>query len=237
MKRGKKYADAKVKVDNIRPTPVNDAVKLAKDLSFAKFDESVELHFSTTADPRHADQQMREIAELPHGTGAQVRVMVFAEGAAARTAEEAGADFVADGETIKRIEGGWSDFDVSIATPDQMGKIGRLGRYLGRKGLMPNPRTGTVVQAQDIPRAIASAKKGRAEVRLDRTANIHARIGKVSFSEDQLMENLASVYRTVANGKPSGVKGQFVTTATVTTTMGPGIRMDLGSLEALVNQD
>ena len=237
MKRGKKYADAKVKVDNTRPTPVNDAVKLAKDLSFAKFDESVELHFSTTADPRHADQQMREIAELPHGTGAQVRVMVFAEGDAARTAEEAGADFIADGDIIKRIVGGWSDFDVSIATPDQMGKIGRLGRYLGRKGLMPNPRTGTVVQAQDIPRAIASAKKGRAEVRLDRTANIHARIGKVSFSEDQLMENLASVYRTVANGKPSGVKGQFLTTATVTTTMGPGIRMDLGSLEALANQD
>ena len=237
MKRGKKYADAKVKVDNTRPTPVNDAVKLAKDLSFAKFDESVELHFSTTADPRHADQQMREIAELPHGTGAQVRVMVFAEGDAARTAEEAGADFIADGDIIKRIVGGWSDFDVSIATPDQMGKIGRLGRYLGRKGLMPNPRTGTVVQAQDIPRAISSAKKGRAEVRLDRTANIHARIGKVSFSEDQLMENLASVYRTVANGKPSGVKGQFLTTATVTTTMGPGIRMDLGSLEALANQD
>ncbi len=237
MKRGKKYADAKVKVDNTRPTPVNDAVKLAKDLSFAKFDESVELHFSTTADPRHADQQMREIAELPHGTGAQVRVMVFAEGDAARTAEEAGADFIADGDIIKRIVGGWSDFDVSIATPDQMGKIGRLGRYLGRKGLMPNPRTGTVVQAQDIPRAIASAKKGRAEVRLDRTANIHTRIGKVSFSDDQLIENLASVYRTVANGKPSGVKGQFLTTATVTTTMGPGIRMDLGSLEALANQD
>ena len=188
MKRGKKYADAKVKVDNTRPTPVNDAVKLAKDLSFAKFDESVELHFSTTADPRHADQQMREIAELPHGTGAQVRVMVFAEGDAARTAEEAGADFIADGDIIKRIVGGWSDFDVSIATPDQMGKIGRLGRYLGRKGLMPNPRTGTVVQAQDIPRAIASAKKGRAEVRLDRTANIHTRIGKVSFSDDQLIE-------------------------------------------------
>ena len=237
MKRGKKYADAKVKVDNTRPTPVTNAVKLAKELSFAKFDESVELHFSTSADPRHADQQMREIAELPHGTGARVRVMVFAEGDAARTAEEAGADFIADDEIIKRIQGGWSDFDVSIATPDQMGKIGRLGRYLGRKGLMPNPRTGTVVQPRDIPRAIESAKKGRAEVRLDRTANIHARIGKVSFSEDQLMENLASVYRTVANGKPSGVKGQFVTTATVTTTMGPGIRMDLGSLEALANQD
>ena len=237
MKRGKKYADAKVKVDNTRPTPVTNAVKLAKELSFAKFDESVELHFSTSADPRHADQQMREIAELPHGTGARVRVMVFAEGDAARTAEEAGADFIADDEIIKRIQGGWSDFDVSIATPDQMGKIGRLGRYLGRKGLMPNPRTGTVVQPRDIPRAIESAKKGRAEVRLDRTANIHARIGKVSFSEDQLMENLASVYRTVANGKPSGVKGQFVTTATVTTTMGPGIRMDLGSLEALTNQD
>ena len=237
MKRGKKYAEAKVKVDNTRPTPVNDAVKMAKELSFAKFDESVELHFATSADPRHADQQMREVAELPHGTGAQVRVMVFAEGDAARTAEEAGADFIADNEIIKRIEGGWSDFDVSIATPDQMGKIGRLGRYLGRKGLMPNPRTGTVVQAQDIPKAIESSKKGRAEVRLDRTANIHARIGKVSFTEEQLMENLASVYRTVRNAKPSGVKGQFVTTATVTTTMGPGIRMDLASLDDLANQD
>ncbi len=237
MKRGRKYAEARSKVDNTRPTPAAEALKLAKEISFAGFDEAVELHIATGADPRHADQQMREIAELPHGTGKRVRILAFAEGDAARTAREAGADYIADPEIVKRIEGGWSDFDVSIATPDQMPKIGRLGRYLGRKGLMPNPRSGTVVQPQDIPRAIESAKRGRTEVRLDRTANIHTRIGRVSFSEEQLTENLASVYRTVSRGKPSGVKGQFVKTATVTTSMGPGIRVDLASLEALASED
>ena len=237
MKRSRKYLEARSKIDNTRPTPADEAVRLAREICFAGFDEAVEVHISTNADPRHADQQMREVAELPHGTGKRVRVLAFAQGDAARVAEGAGADYIADEEIVKRIEGGWSDFEVSIATPDQMGKIGRLGRYLGRKGLMPNPRTGTVVQPQDIPRAIESAKKGRVEVRLDRTANIHARIGRVSFSDEQLVENLTSVYRTVSRGKPRGVKGQFVKTVTVTTTMGPGIRLDLGSLETLANQD
>ena len=180
---------------------------------------------------------MREVAELPHGTGAQVRVMVFAEGDAARTAEEAGADFIADDEIIKRIEGGWSDFDVSIATPTRWERSAGWAAISVVRASCPTPAPALWLQAQDIPRAIESSKKGRAEVRLDRTANIHARIGKVSFTEDQLIENLASVYRTVRNGKPSGVKGQFVTTATLTTTMGPGIRMDLGSLDDLANQD
>jgi len=173
-KHGKRYNAAAAAVGLETHSPEN-AVALAKEFSTAKFDEAVELHVATSADPRHADQQIREIAELPHGTGKDVRVFVFAEGGAAQEAQAAGADYVSDEDLIKRIEGGWSDFDVAIATPDQMGKIGRLGRYLGRKGLMPNPRTGTVVQPDNIKTAIESAKKGRAEIRLDRGANIHIR--------------------------------------------------------------
>ncbi|MBM3957567.1 MAG: 50S ribosomal protein L1 [Gemmatimonadetes bacterium] len=231
-KHGKKHRAAVAEAGSGVRRP-GEAVALAKKVAHAAFDEAVELHVLTAADPRHADQQIREVASLPHGTGKRVRVMVFAEGEAASLAEQAGADYVANEDLIKRIEGGWADFDISIATPDQMGKIGRLGRYLGRKGLMPNPRTGTVVQPEDIGRAIEGAKKGRTEIRMDRTGIIHTRIGTVSFEEGQLLENLASVVGTILRARPSGIKGQFIRSATISTTMGPSIKLDLSSLQEL----
>ena len=191
------------------------------------------MHLLMSADPRHAEQQIREVASLPHGTGKETRVLAFAEGEAAAAAREAGADMVVDDEIIKKIENGWAEFEVAIATPDQMGKIGRLGRFLGRKGLMPNPRTGTVVQSGDIGRAIEEAKKGRVELRMDRSAIIHASIGKVSFDEQQLVENLAAIVSTVARAKPQAVKGQFIMSATLSTTMGPGLKLDLSALRQL----
>jgi large subunit ribosomal protein L1 len=229
---GKKYRAAREQVP-LEPQGPREAVALAKKVSFTKFPEAVEINLATSADPRHADQQIREVANLPHGTGKPVRVFVFAEGEAARQAQEAGADYIVDEALTKKIEEGWSDFEISVATPDQMGKIARLGRFLGRKGLMPNPRTGTVVQAGDIRRAIETVKKGRAEIRMDKTANVHVRIGTVKFTEDQLVDNLASVYATITQAKPAGIKGQFVKTATLTTTMGPGIKLDLVKLEEL----
>lgn len=231
-KRGKKYREALKAIGDGLRTP-REAVALTKQAAFANFDESVELHVRTSADPRHADQQLREVTTLPHGTGRQVRVLVFAEGEAAEIARSAGADILADDGVIQQIESGWADFEVAIATPDQMGKIGRLGRYLGRKGLMPNPRTGTVVQAQDIPRTIEEARKGRVELRMDRTAVIHAAIGKVSFEEQQLLENLATVVSTVVKARPSAVKGQFIRSAALTSTMGPGVDLDVSELQSL----
>ena len=225
-KHGKKYLAALERTSDVPRSSV-DAVALVKSLAPAKFDETVELHVSTGADPRHAEQQIREVAPLPHGTGNETRVMVFAEGETARAAEAAGADFVADDEIIAKIEGGWTDCDVSIATPDQMGKIGRLGRFLGRKGLMPNPRTGTVVQPDNVVDAIEEMKKGRTEIRMDRDAIIHVRVGKVSFSEEQLLENLESVVDTIVRAKPSGLKGQLVKSATLTSTMGPPVKLEI----------
>lgn len=225
-KHGKKYLAAAAKTSDV-PRSAEDAVALVKSLAPANFDETVELHVSTGADPRHAEQQIREVAPLPHGTGNVTRVMVFAEGEAARAAEAAGADYIADDEIIKKIEGGWTDFDVSIATPDQMGKIGRLGRFLGRKGLMPNPRTGTVVQAEDVADAIDKVKKGRTEIRMDRDAIIHVRVGKVSFSEEQLLENLESVVSTIVRAKPSALKGNLIKSATLTSTMGPPVKLEI----------
>ncbi|MBI2965327.1 MAG: 50S ribosomal protein L1 [Chloroflexi bacterium] len=229
---GKKYIAAAKAVGEGFKKP-DEAISAAKKVAYAKFDETVELHILTTADPRHADQQLREVATLPHGTGKKVRVMVFAEGDGARSARDSGADYVIDEATTKRIEEGWSDFEVAIATPDMMGKIGRLGRFLGRKGLMPNPRTGTVVQAQDLPRAIADAKKGRVELKMDKTAIIHAPIGKLSFEERALLENLTSIISTINRAKPAGIKGAFMKSATLTTTMGPGIKLDLPALQTL----
>ena len=230
-KHGKRYRAAADEIGLDLHGPA-EAAKLAKQHATAKFDEAVELHIATSADPRHADQQIREIAELPHGTGKQVRILVFAEGDAAEAAKEAGADFIADEEIIKRIEGGWADFDTAIATTDQMPKIGRLGRYLGRRGLMPNPRTGTVVPADQVADAVGASKKGRSEVRMDKQAIIHTRIGVASFSEEQIIDNMTSVYSTVLGAKPEGVKGPLVRSATLTTTMGPGIRLELSELEA-----
>jgi len=207
-----------------------EALDLLKQISTAKFDETVEVHLRTNADTRHADQLVRGVALLPHGLGKTVRVLVFANGEAATIAKDAGADFVGDDDLIKTIENGWAEFDVGLAVPDMMSKIGRLGRVLGRRGLMPTPRTGTMVQAQDLPRAIDEAKKGRVEYRTDRTALIHAPVGKVSFSSEHLLENIASLVDAVVKSTPSGVKGSFIRTAFLTSTMGPSIKLDVNSL-------
>ncbi len=232
-KHGKGYNGAVALVDQQQDYQPEEAIALAKQMARAKFDETVELHLRTGADPRHADQLLRGVTLLPHGLGKTVRVLVFAQGDAARAAEEAGAEYVGLDDLIERIEGGWVDFDTSIATPDMMGKIGRLGRMLGRRGLMPNPRTGTVVQPQDIPRAVSDAKKGRVEYRMDRTAIIHVPIGKASFQDQALLENMASLVDVVVRARPSGVKGQFIQSAYLTTTMGPSVRLDLSSMLAL----
>ena len=220
-------------VDPEREYAPGEAVELAKRTATAGFDETVELHLRTGADPRHADQMVRGVVVLPHGVGKQVRVLVFAQGEAVGIAERAGADFVGSDDLVKRIEGGWTDFDVSIATPDMMSRVGRLGRILGRRGLMPNPRTGTVVQAEDVPRVVEEAKKGRVEFRIDRTSLIHAPIGRASFEEALLMENLTTLMDNVVRARPSGVKGQFIRSAHLTTSMGPSIRMNVADATAL----
>jgi large subunit ribosomal protein L1 len=207
-----------------------EAVGLAKKVAFAGFDETVELHLRMGVDPRSADQQVRGIALMPNGLGKKVRIAVFAQGEAARAAEAAGADYVGSDDLIKKIEDGWLDFDVSIATPDMMGKVGKLGKILGRKGLMPNPKSGTVVAAEDVGRGITEARKGRVEFRLDRTAIIHVPIGKVSFDEAQLLENLTALVEAINKAKPGGAKGQYIKSAFLTTTMGPGIKLDLKPL-------
>jgi large subunit ribosomal protein L1 len=226
MKRGKKYLEAAKRVDADRLYAPQEAIKLAKDASFTKFDETVELHMRTGLDPRHADQQIRGTALLPHGLGKTVRVLVFAEGEGARLATEAGADEVGGDELIKKVEGGYTGFDVALAQRDLMGKVGRLGRVLGPKGLMPNPRSGTVVEAADMAKAVNDARQGRVEFRLDRTAIIHVPIGKVSFDEPALHENMAMLVSEIVKARPSGGKGVFIKTITMTTTMGPGIRLD-----------
>ena len=232
-KRGKRHSNAAATIEKDFEYQPEEAVALAKNGATAKFDETVELHLRTGADPRHADQMVRGVALLPHGVGKVVRVTVFTQGEAVAIAEEAGADFVGSDEIIKRVEDGWVDFDVSIATPDMMGRIGRLGRYLGRRGLMPNPRTGTVVAPEELPRAIREAKLGRVEYRVDRTSLIHVPIGKASFKVEQLMENLTSLMDNIVRARPSGVKGQYIKTAYLTTTMGPSVKMDIATTTAL----
>jgi large subunit ribosomal protein L1 len=180
-------------------------------------------------DPRNAQQQVRGIAILPHGLGKKVRVLVFAEGEAEKIAEGAGADYIGSDDLIKKIEGGWVDFDTAIAIPEIMGKVGKLGKILGRKGLMPNPKSGTVAPMNDLPRVIEDARKGRVEYKLDRTAIIHVPLGKVSFDDKMLMDNLTAVMEAVVKAKPSGAKGQYVKSAYITTTMGPGIKLDLST--------
>ena len=232
-KRGKRYRAASALIEEGKGYEPEEAVAIAKQTATAKFDETVELHLRTGADPRHADQMVRGVVNLPHGVGKQVRVVAFVQGEVESVAEGAGADYVGNDDLIKKIEGGWTDFDVSIATPDMMGKVGRLGRILGRRGLMPNPRTGTVVQPEDVPRAINEAKMGRVEYRLDRTALIHVPIGKTGFDESQLLENLTALMDTIVRARPSGVKGQYIRSAFLTTTMGPSIGLDIASTTAL----
>jgi large subunit ribosomal protein L1 len=226
-KHGKKYQEAVKQIEPGKFYEPREAIEVAKKISYARFDEAVELHLSMGVDPKNASQQVRGVALLPHGLGKTVRILVFAQGEAVRAAEEAGADFVGGDELVKKIEEGWLDFDVALATPDMMGKVGRLGKILGRRGLMPNPKSGTVVAAADLKRVIGEARKGRVEFKLDRTAIIHVPLGKVSFESDRLLDNLTAVIEAVVKARPSGVKGQYVKSATLTTTMGPGISLDL----------
>ncbi len=228
-KHGKKYTAAAAKVDIDKVYSAKEAVTLAKETSFTKFDATIEVHLRTTLDSRQADQQLRDVVVLPNGLGKTVRVLVFAQGEGAAAARAAGADMVADDdESMKKLEGGALDYDVAIATPDAMGKVGRLGRVLGPRGLMPNPKAGTVVAAQDMDRAIKEAKAGRVEYRLDKTNNIHVSIGKASFSADKLFENYVALMDAINKSRPSGAKGNFVKRITITSTMGPGVKADPG---------
>jgi large subunit ribosomal protein L1 len=231
--RGKKYLAALEKIDRSRLYEPKEAIALLKQIAYANFDETVELHIRTGLDTRHAEQQLRGTITLPHGLGKTQRVLVFAEGEAARIASEAGADYVGGDDLIKRIEGGWLDFDVALATKEMMGKVGRLGRILGPRGLMPNPRTNTVVEAQDLPKVIREAKQGRVEFRTDRTNLVHVPIGKVSFDEQALLENLSALIAAIQRAKPPGAKGQYIRSLTLTTTMGPGIKLDVQSTLSL----
>jgi len=232
-KHGKKYQEASKLVDKSKAYSPEEAIELAKKASYAKFDETVELHLKMGVDPRSADQQVRGVVVLPNGLGKKTRVLVFTQGEGVKRAEEAGADYAGSDELIKKIEEGWLEFDVSIATPDMMPKVAKLGRILGRRGLMPNPKSGTVVPAQDLPRVISEARKGRTEFRLDKTAIIHMPIGKISFDQDKLLQNLAAAIDAIARAKPSGVKGQYIKSAHICTSLGPGIKLDIASALAL----
>ncbi|HRQ15053.1 MAG TPA: 50S ribosomal protein L1 [Promineifilum sp.] len=231
-KRGRKYQEAAAKVESQKLYSREEAIKLIKETATTKFDPTVEIHMRLGVDPRHADQQVRDVVVLPHGLGKTVRVLVFAEGEDANIAREAGADVVADDEVIKRIQDGWTDFDVAIAVPSMMGKVGRLGRVLGPRGLMPNPRAGTVAPGADLPRLIDEARAGRVEFRVDKTSNIHAPIGKASFSEEQLADNLNALIGAVKRARPAAAKGTYIQRITVANTMGPGIKVD--TLEAVL---
>ncbi|MBQ9611102.1 MAG: 50S ribosomal protein L1 [Lachnospiraceae bacterium] len=224
MKHGKKYAEAAKLVDRAKLYEAEEAVALVKKTSTGKFDETVELHIRTSCDSRHADQQIRGAVVLPAGTGKKVRVLVFAKGAKLDEAEAAGADYVGGEELIPRIQKeGWLDFDVVVATPDMMGVVGRLGKILGPKGLMPNPKSGTVTM--DVTKAIADIKAGKVEYRLDKANIIHCTIGKVSFTDEQLIENFNALMGAVSKARPAAVKGQFLKSISMATTMGPGVKL------------
>ena len=223
--RGKRYRELAGKIERGKLYPPEQAVHLVKETSKANFDTTIEAHFRMGIDPKQADQQVRGTVVLPHGTGKTVRVVVFAAGDRAREAQEAGADIIGTDDLAKRIEGGWLDFDVAIATPDLMGQVGRLGRILGPRGLMPNPRSGTVTP--DIGKAVRDAKGGRVEFRVDKTGVVHTVVGKASFGEKELLENFAALVDALVRAKPSGVKGIFIRGAHLTSTMGPSAKLDL----------
>ena len=226
-KHGKKYMAAAAKIQGDHFYSPKEAVELVKQTAYTKFDSTVEIHLRTGLDPRQADQMVRDVVVLPNGLGKSVRVLVFAQGEGATRAHDAGADFIADSdEMIAKIQGGWTDFDVAIATPDMMGKAGRLGRILGPRGLMPNPKAGTVVSVEDLPRVIREAKAGRVEFRLDKTANLHIQFGKVSFPAEKLYENLSALMEAIKKARPSGAKGTYIKHISLTSTMGPGIKVD-----------
>ena len=225
MKHGKKYTEAAKAVNRANLYDPEEAISLVKKLASAKFDETIEAHIRTGCDGRHADQQIRGAVVLPHGTGKTVRVLVFAKGAKADEAAAAGADFVGAEELVPKIQNeGWLDFDVVVATPDMMGVVGRLGRVLGPKGLMPNPKSGTVTM--DVTKAIADIKAGKVEYRLDKTNIIHVPIGKASFTEEQLTDNFQTLIEAINKARPAAVKGQFLRSVTIAPTMGPGVKLN-----------
>ncbi|MCK5212392.1 MAG: 50S ribosomal protein L1 [Dehalococcoidia bacterium] len=230
---GKKYNEATALLDRTKMFTPEEAIEAAKAASFVRFDETVEVHMRMGLNPRSADQQVRGVALLPHGLGKQIRVLVFTQGGAVKVAEDAGADYVGADDIVQQIQDGWLEFDTAIATPDMMPKVAKLGKILGRRGLMPNPKSGTVVQADDLPRTIGDSRKGRAEFRLDRTAIIHLSIGKLSFETSKLVENLGAVLEAIVKAKPTGAKGQYIRSITVTSTMGPGFPLELRSALAL----
>ena len=233
VKHGKKYEESLKNVDRSAAYAPAEAIDIVKKSAPSKFDETVELHLRMGLDPRNAQQQVRGVALLPHGLGKAVRVLVFAQGEAEKIATDAGADFVGADDLIKKIEEGWTDFDTAIAIPEMMGKVGKLGKVLGRKGLMPNPKAGTVAPMNDLPRVIEDSRKGRVEYKLDRTAIIHVPLGKVSFDEKALLDNLTAVVEAVVKAKPTGAKGQYVKSAFITSTMGPGVKLDLNQTLSL----
>ena len=227
-KKGKKYLEATKLVDRLTAYPVEEAIDLAKKTNFAKFDATVEAAFRLGVDPKKADQQIRGAVVLPNGTGKTQRVLVFAKGEKMKEAEAAGADYVGDQEYINKINQGWLDFDVIVATPDMMGEVGKLGRILGPKGLMPNPKTGTVTF--EVEKAVKEIKAGKVEFRVDKAGNIHVPIGKVSFEDEKLAGNFATIYDTILKAKPAAAKGTYMKNVVITTTMGPGIKVDTSTV-------
>jgi large subunit ribosomal protein L1 len=234
MSHGKRYRQARAAFDREHAYPPVEAVRFLKEAPAAKFDETVEVHFNLGLNVRHADQQLRGTLMLPHGTGSDVRVAVFAEGEKAKEAEEAGADIVGSADLATRVEGGFDEFDVAIATPDMMGTVGKLGRILGPRGLMPNPKAGTVTF--EIGKAVRDSKAGKLEYRTDRGANVHLTIGKKSFDERALLENYATVVEEIVRAKPSAAKGRYIRTITLTSSMGPGIRVDPQKTRGIVEE-
>jgi large subunit ribosomal protein L1 len=223
-KHGRKFTEARAKIDREREYAPAEAVKLVRDLKPSKFDESVEVHIRTGLNVRHADEQLRGTVALPHGLGKDVKIAVFAKGDKAREAEEAGADVVGAEDLAERVQEGFTDFDVAIATPDMMPVVGRLGRILGPQGKMPNPRVGTVTM--DVAKAVQESKSGKIEYRTDRTANVHLTIGKTSFDEDALLDNYSTIIEEIIRAKPSGAKGRYIKSITLASTMGPGVKVD-----------
>lgn len=225
-KRGKKYQEVAKLIDPAQNYSPEEAIDLVKKTSYANFDATVEAHLRMGLDPRKADQQIRSTVQLPHGTGRTVRVLVFAEGEDQVAAKEAGADYVGSDDLVEKIQAGWFEFDVAVATPPMMSKVGKLGRLLGPRGLMPSPKAGTVVPGADVGRVVSELKAGRIEFRLDRTANVHIPIGKTSFSNEQLLENFAALMEAIIQAKPAAAKGAYIKKATLAATMGPGVKVD-----------
>lgn len=232
-KQSKRFRAALAKVDRVAYYAPDEAVRIMKENATAKFDETVEIHMRMGVDPRYSEQQVRGVVTLPGGTGRQVRILVFAGPDGQAAAQEAGADFVGAEDLAERIQKGWTDFDLVLATPDMMRVVGRLGRVLGPRGLMPTPKTGTVVNAEDLPRVIRESRLGRVEFRVDKTSNIHVPIGKASFDQAKLLKNLAALMEAIVAAKPATLKGNYIHRVTIASTMGPGLKLDLSATTAM----